>query len=38
MGVEDAARVYDEAKTSALTFAREILARFRGGGNGKGPA
>jgi uncharacterized protein (DUF697 family) len=38
MGVEDAARVYDEAKASAMTFARDILARFRrngDGGNGK---
>ncbi len=35
MGVDDAARVYDEAKASAMTFAREILARIRrGGGNG----
>jgi uncharacterized protein (DUF697 family) len=35
MGVEDAARVYDDAKASAMTFAREILTRFRGnGGNG----
>ena len=38
MGVEDAAHVYDEAKASAMTFARDILARFRrngDGGNGK---
>ena len=35
MGVEDASRVYDDAKASAMTFAREILTRFRGnGGNG----
>ena len=36
MGVEDAAHVYDDAKASAMTFARDILARFRrnGGGNG----
>jgi uncharacterized protein (DUF697 family) len=40
MGVEDASRVYDDAKASALTFARDILTRFRGkngnGGNGNG--
>jgi hypothetical protein len=38
MGVEDAAHVYDDAKASAMTFAREILARFRrnGGGGGDG--
>ncbi|HYZ14814.1 MAG TPA: hypothetical protein VE591_00375 [Candidatus Acidoferrum sp.] len=35
MGTADATRVYEEAKASAMTFAREILARFRrGGGNG----
>jgi uncharacterized protein (DUF697 family) len=33
MGLDDAARVYDEAKTSAQTFARELFARFRGNGN-----
>ena len=33
MGVDDAARVYDEAKASALTLAREILARFRRNGS-----
>jgi uncharacterized protein (DUF697 family) len=33
MGVEDAAHIYDEAKASAMTFAREILTRFRNGGN-----
>ena len=37
MGVEDAARVYDDAKATAMTFAREILSRFRrNGGNGTG--
>jgi uncharacterized protein (DUF697 family) len=34
MGAEDAAHVYDDAKASAMTFARDILARFRNGGNG----
>ena len=29
MGVDDAARVYDDAKASAMTLARDILARFR---------
>jgi uncharacterized protein (DUF697 family) len=38
MGVEDAARVYDEAKATAMTFAREILSRFRGNGGGKNGA
>lgn len=39
MGTADAARVYEEAKASAMTFAREILARFRrGGGNGSAGA
>ena len=38
MGVEDAARVYDEAKATAMTFAREILSRFRGNGDGKNGA
>jgi uncharacterized protein (DUF697 family) len=34
MGVEDAARVYDDAKASAMTFARDMLARFRRNGGG----
>ena len=34
MGVEDAAHVYDDAKASAMTFARDILARFRRNGDG----
>jgi len=35
MGVEDAARIYDEAKASAMTFARDMLNRIRrSGGNG----
>ena len=38
MGVEDAARVYDEAKATAMTFAREILSRFRSNGDGKNGA
>jgi len=37
MGAQDASRVYDDAKASAMTFAREILTRFRrNGGNGDG--
>jgi uncharacterized protein (DUF697 family) len=32
MGVEDASRVYDDAKASAFTLARDVLARIRGGG------
>jgi uncharacterized protein (DUF697 family) len=38
MGVEDASRIYDEARVSALTFARELFARFRRsrGGDGNG--
>jgi uncharacterized protein (DUF697 family) len=34
MGVEDAARVYDDAKATAMTFARDMLARFRRNGDG----
>jgi uncharacterized protein (DUF697 family) len=34
MGVEDAAKVYDEAKASAMTFARDILTRIRRSGDG----
>lgn len=33
MNVEDAAHVYEDAKASALTFARDILARFRRNGS-----
>jgi uncharacterized protein (DUF697 family) len=36
MGIDDAARVYDDAKASAMTFARDILARLRRNGNGEG--
>jgi uncharacterized protein (DUF697 family) len=40
MGAADAAKVYDDAKASALTFARELFSRFRtkhdGNGNGTG--
>jgi uncharacterized protein (DUF697 family) len=36
MGVEDASRVYDDAKSSAMTFAREILTRIRRHDNGSG--
>jgi uncharacterized protein (DUF697 family) len=32
MGVEDAARIYDEARASALTFARELFTRIRRNG------
>jgi uncharacterized protein (DUF697 family) len=32
MGVDDASRVYDDAKASAMTLARDLLARIRGGG------
>jgi uncharacterized protein (DUF697 family) len=34
MGAQDAANIYDDAKASALTFARDMLARFRSNGNG----
>jgi uncharacterized protein (DUF697 family) len=34
MGLEDAARVYEEAKTSAMSFARDLFQRFRGNGHG----
>ena len=33
MGLDDAARVYEEAKSSAMTFARDLFARFRGNGS-----
>ncbi|HEV3089635.1 MAG TPA: hypothetical protein VGX96_20705 [Candidatus Elarobacter sp.] len=36
MNVEDAAHIYDDAKASAMTFARDILTRFRRNGNGGG--
>jgi uncharacterized protein (DUF697 family) len=36
MASADAAKIYEDAKQSAMTFAREILARFRAGGNGGG--
>jgi uncharacterized protein (DUF697 family) len=35
MNAQDAAVVYDEAKASAMTFARDILAKFRNGGGTK---
>ena len=40
MDVKDASRVYDDAKASAMTFARDMLTWFRrnGGGKGGGPA
>jgi len=34
MGLDDAARVYEDAKTSALTFARDLFERFRRNGSG----
>ena len=33
MSVDDASRVYDDAKSSALTFAREMLSKFRRNGS-----
>jgi len=36
MNVEDASRIYDEAKQSAMTFAREMLTWFRRNGNDGG--
>jgi len=33
MGSVDAANVYDEARATALSFAREVLNRFRGNGS-----
>jgi len=33
MGLDDAARVYEDAKTSALTFARDLFERFRRNGS-----
>ncbi len=39
MGVEDASKVYDDAKASAMTFARDILTRIRrNGSDGNGAA
>lgn len=39
MGVEDASKTYDDAKSAAMTFARDILGRFRrNGGDGNGSA
>jgi uncharacterized protein (DUF697 family) len=35
MNAQDAAVVYEEAKATAMTFARDILARFRNGRGGK---
>ncbi|HEY0394058.1 MAG TPA: hypothetical protein VGD01_06140 [Candidatus Elarobacter sp.] len=35
MNAQDAAVVYDEAKASAMTFARDILAKLRNGGGPK---
>ncbi len=36
MGAGDAAKVYDEAKASAMTFARELFTRFRTKNDGDG--
>jgi uncharacterized protein (DUF697 family) len=33
MGVEDAARVYEDARASALTFARKLFTRIRRNGS-----
>ncbi|HYW53255.1 MAG TPA: hypothetical protein VE826_04745 [Dongiaceae bacterium] len=35
MGAQDASHVYEEAKATALTFARDILTRFRRNGGGE---
>ena len=32
----DGSRLYEEAKASALTFARDTFAKLRRGGNGNG--
>jgi hypothetical protein len=37
MGVEDAAHVYDDAKATALTFARDLVARMRRHGDNGAP-
>ncbi|HTD34810.1 MAG TPA: hypothetical protein VK665_14170 [Candidatus Elarobacter sp.] len=38
MNGEDASRIYDDAKASAMTFARDLLSRFRrNGGDGHPP-
>jgi hypothetical protein len=33
MATGDAAKIYDDARASAQTFAREMLNRFRGNGS-----
>jgi uncharacterized protein (DUF697 family) len=39
MNVQDASHIYDDAKASAMTIAREVLTWFRrNGGKGDGPA
>lgn len=37
MNREDASRIYDDAKASAMTFARDLLTRFRRNGGGTNP-
>ncbi len=38
MTVDDASRLYDESRSAAITFARDLFARFRRGGDGNGSA
>jgi uncharacterized protein (DUF697 family) len=35
MNAQDASRVYDDAKATAMTFARDVLSKFRNGGGAK---
>ena len=37
MNREDASKIYDDAKASAMTFARDLLTRFRRNGDGGPP-
>jgi uncharacterized protein (DUF697 family) len=37
MSKVDAAKVYEDARKSAQTFARDVLTKIRGNGNGNGP-
>jgi hypothetical protein len=34
MQIDDAARIYDDAKAAAQSFARDLFARFRRNGSG----
>ncbi len=36
MGAADAAKIYDDAKASAMTFARDLFSRFRSKNDGNG--